>query len=103
MSKFLAKVEDNALVFGLDLDEDKVPSIYGELFLIEGLEELIARGGKIEGAKIVEFGFENGKMVLAIDTDQDGQKVFKLGVNFMEAGDEAVKLVTKKAVDEVAK
>ena len=95
MSKFDVIFKEGSLVFGLDLNEDEKKSISCKLHLNEGLEEIIKRGEPIEGAKVVDFRFELTKMILVLDTDKDGEKLFELEVDLAEAFEEGTSLFKK--------
>lgn len=96
MSKFLVGMEGSALKFGLDLDQDGQASIGGKLHLSEGIQELMQKGGAIEGAKVVEFKFEGTKAIVKLDTDRDGEPLLELELDLMESFDEVSGLVAKK-------
>lgn len=87
--------KDGVVKFGLDMNQDGEKSIEGELYLSEALQEAINRGEPIEGAKVVSMKFEGMKMVLVIDTDRDGQPLFKIKMNLPEVIDEGSGLIKK--------
>ena len=95
MSKFEVSFKEGNLCFGTDLNEDGKKSIDCKLHLNEALEEVIKRGDAIEGAKLVDFRFELTKLVLVIDTDKDGEKLFELVVDLAEAFEEGTSLFKK--------
>lgn len=93
--KFDVKFENGNLSFGLDSNQDGQKSISGKLFLNEAIQEVIAKGTAIEGAKVVDFRFELTKMVLIIDTDKDGERLMELEIDLGESIDEATSAFKK--------
>lgn len=90
------KVENGAVVFGVDSNDDGQQAITGKLNLGEAVGEALAKGAAIEGAKIVDFKFELTKLVLKIDSDKDGQPLLEIAVDLGEAFDEIQAAVQKK-------
>lgn len=95
MSKGKVEFKDGALNFELDTNEDGEASVKVKLNLTEAFEEAFDRGGKVEGAKVVDFRFELTKLYLKIDTDQDGEDLLELTLDLGEAFDEARDLIAK--------
>ena len=96
MSKVDVKFKDGSIEFGVDLNQDGEKSVEAKLHLSEALQEVIKRGEKIEGAKVVDFDFSISGITLLLDTDKDGEKLFELKLNFSEAADEFSELFKKK-------
>ena len=96
MGKFDVSAEDGALVFKVDLNEDGEPVVHGKLNFGEGIQEAFQRGEAIEGAKVVSFKFDLSKLVIAIDTDKDGEKLLELTIDLAEAIDETGLLKSSK-------
>lgn len=88
MSKFEAKVEEGKLVASLDMNEDGEKLLQVKLSMGEAIEEAFKKGQKLEGVKLVSFGFEGKALVMKVDSDQDGQEVLELKVDLGEALDE---------------
>lgn len=99
MSKLNAEFKDNKFTLGVDTNEDGENSIQLSVNLSEALQEIISRGEKLEGAKLVEFEFGLGGMKLKLDTDQDGEELLELEIKFAEIVEEGTALFMKK--DEV--
>ena len=77
----------------VDADEDGEPSVSLKISLTEAMQEAIRSGTQIEGAKLVDFGFDEGKLVISIDTNLDGQPLLSLAVNLVESFDEISDMV----------
>lgn len=95
MTKVSVEIKENAIEFGTDLNEDSEKSLIGKLYLNEALQEAIKRGAPVEGAKIVDFKFEMTKLIIVIDTDKDGEKLFELKMDLPEMFDEATGMIKK--------
>jgi len=87
------KINDGKLEASLDGNQDGEKSLKIVLHLTEAIQELVAKGGKLEGAKVVDFKFELTKLKLKIDTDQDGEELMEIEIDLGESFDE---LVSKK-------
>lgn len=99
MSKIKAEFKDNKFKLGVDTNEDGENSIVMNVNLSEALQEIVARGEKVEGAKLVDFEFGLGGMKLKLDTDIDGEELLELEIKFAEIVEEGTALFIKK--DEV--
>lgn len=93
--KLSAEVSDGELKFAVDLNQDGQPFLVGGLVLSEALQEAIARGEPIEGAKVVEFKIEKSKLRLMLDSDKDGEKLFYLDLDLIESVDDVGSLFKK--------
>lgn len=100
MSDVKIDLEDSKLKVGLDLDQDQKSSISLNLDLREGLEEAMAafsRGEDVDPIilenKVVSFKFENGSLLLHVDSDRDGESLLFLKVDLMETADEVMQEV----------
>jgi hypothetical protein len=51
---------------------------------------------KEEAKKSIEYGFEDGKVFLRIDSDKDGEYLMEIKVSVSEAMQEAMAALTKK-------
>lgn len=89
MSKFDVKVEGEALAIGLDLNEDGEKLLEAKIHLPEAIQEILKKGEKLEGAKLVDFEFGIKGLKLTLDTDQDGEKLLELNIDLAEALDES--------------
>ena len=91
MDKVNLKIEDNALMIGVDTNEDGENVVDIKLSLNEALQEALKKGEevKIEDAKKVSFSFGLTGLEIKIDTDQDGEEVASVKINLPEAIDEA--------------
>ena len=87
--KFEASFKDGELHLGVDSNKDGEKVIEVKLNLNEAYQEILARGEKIEGAKIVAFEFGLAGLKLVLDTDQDGEKLLELNISLSEVLDEA--------------
>ena len=94
--KFDVKIEDSKVKLQLDTNADGQPVVSLNLHLSEALQEAVARGEAVEGAKVVDFKFELTKLVLKIDTDKDGEELLDLEIDLAEAFDEVSSAVSKK-------
>ena len=83
-------IRDGKLEASIDMNQDGEKSLKLTLNLTEAIQELIAKGGKIEGAKIVDFKFELTKLRLKIDTDQDGEELMEIEIDLAESFDEVI-------------
>lgn len=97
MGKLSVKVEDGQLKFGVDANEDGQNSLTVKLHLSEMVQEMISRGGAVDGAKVVDFKFSGTKLTLKIDTDRDGEPLLELELDLAESFDEVASAVTKKS------
>lgn len=95
MSKGSVNVEDGKLKFALDTNEDGQPVINGHVNLSEALQEAFKKGGKIEGAKVVDVEFNLTKLVITIDTDKDGEELATIEIDLAEGVDEGTGLFKK--------
>ena len=93
--KIPLKFEDGKMIVGLDTDGDGKNSVSAVVHLTEGMSEIFAKGGKIEGMKKVSMEFKDGKFVVKIDTDQDGEESFSFAADLMESLDEISQAVKK--------
>jgi hypothetical protein len=50
----------------------------------------------MEEKKMLEFKFENGKVLLTVDPNKDGQPVFKAEIDAAEVPDEILSAIKKK-------
>jgi len=96
MSKLGVKFDDGKLVFGVDANQDGENSLTARLHMSEAISEMIAKGGKIEGAKVVDFSFSGTKLKLKLDTDKDGEEMFDLELDLAESFDEVTSFAAKK-------
>ena len=74
--------------FATDLDQDGKKSFIAKLVLTESIQELINKGGKVEGVKAVRMEFIDGVLMLNVDTDQDGENSFYMQLDVNEGYDE---------------
>jgi len=81
-------VEDGTLKLGVDPNKDGQSVVKLSLKLSEALGEAVSRGTKVEGVKLVDFGFTGTTMLLKLDTDQDGEELLTLEVDLAEVVDE---------------
>lgn len=89
MDKLNISFKENALEFGVDLNNDGQNAIKGKLYLNEALQEIIKRQKAVENARVVSFRFEGTKLILELDTDKNGEKLFELIIDFLETFEEA--------------
>lgn len=95
--KVKLKVEEGAVLFSVDSNEDGQDSIKIKLNLGEAVQEAFQREESIEGAKIVDFKFSFTKLQLKIDTDRDGENLLELELDLGEIFDEVKDQLTKKS------
>ena len=55
----------------------------------EAIQEVLQKGEKVAGAKLVDFEMGIAGLKLTLDTDQDGEKLLELEINLAEALDES--------------
>ena len=72
----------------MDLDQDGKKSFDLHVNNNELIQEILKRDDAKDGVKLVEFGLEDGQLVLKLDTDKDGENVLSLRINAFEAWDE---------------
>jgi hypothetical protein len=94
--KFDFEVKDGAFNASVDMNQDGDKFMKLKLNITEGIQELIAKGGKLEGAKVVEVKFELTKMIIKLDTDRDGEELLELEVDMAEGFQEIGSMVIKK-------
>lgn len=95
MSKVETKIENNVANLKIDTNEDGQPVVEINLHMSEALGELIAKGEKVEGAKVADFNFVGTSLVLSVDTDRDGQNLLDIKIDLGEAFDEISSAVIK--------
>lgn len=85
--KFGVSFEDNKLNLSLDPNADGQNVLIAKIHLSEAVQEALQRDEsiQIDGAKVVDFAFQGAKLMLKLDTDQDGQGVLELEIDLMEA------------------
>ena len=87
--KFEVKFENGNVNLSLDADLDGKKSVELDLNLGETLEEVLSffkKGGeKSVEAKKVDFSFEDSKLLISVDLDQDGEKLLVLKVDLAES------------------
>ena len=88
-NKFDVDFKDGNLELGLDLNQDGDKLLVAKINASEAIQELMKKGGKVEGAKVVDFSFDGSKLSLMLDTDQDGEQLLELQLDLMEALDES--------------
>ena len=86
---FEAKFEEGKLKIAIDSNRDGENLLDLNLNLNEGLQEIIARGEKVESAKLVGFEMGIDGLKVKLDTDQDGEELLELKISFVEALDES--------------
>jgi len=86
--KFEVGFADNKLNLSLDLNQDGDKLMTLKLNLSEAIQEVINRGDKVDGVKLVAFDFSLTKLKLTLDTDQDGEALMELEIDLAEALDE---------------
>lgn len=91
----VVEIKDGKANFAIDSNKDGEAAVSISLDLGEAVQEAIAKGTKVEGAKIVDFKFELTKLKLSIDTDKDGENLLDLVIDLGEAFDEIQSLFKK--------
>lgn len=91
MSKISSEFKDNKINVSADLDQDGTSSIKLSIHAAEAFAEAFKKGGEIEGAKVLFFGFVGTNLVLKLDTDKDGEQSLELSVDLPELFGELVK------------
>ena len=86
---FEAKFEEGKLNIHIDSNRDGENLMEAKVNLNEALQEIIARGEKVEGAKLVAFEMGIDGLKIKLDTDQDGEELLELKISFVEALDES--------------
>jgi hypothetical protein len=51
---------------------------------------------KTDEKKMIDFKFEDGKMILSVDPNKDGEPVLFLMIDAAEVPDEIVSIISKK-------
>lgn len=87
--KYSIDTEGSAIKFGLDTNADGENVLELKLYIPEAVAEVLKKGDKITGVKVVDFEFGLDGLKLKLDTDQDGEAVLELNVDVKEAIDEA--------------
>lgn len=82
------KIEDGVVKYDLDTNNDGESSAKIQLHLSEAVQEAIAKGQSVEGAKVVEVKFELTKLKVVLDTDKDGEALLELEIDLAEVYDE---------------
>lgn len=85
------KFEDGKASLFLDSDNDGIPSLDLMADLKELVEEVVARGGSIEGEKTVNIRIDGLRLLIELDSDKDGEKSLVFKVDIPEALDESMK------------
>lgn len=88
MSKFNFEIQEGKVVIGLDTNEDQENLLDLSLNMGEAIQEAFSRGEAIEGAKVVDFGFEGSKLRIKIDSDKDGEELLNIVIDLGEVVDE---------------
>lgn len=94
--KVSIEFKDNALVAGLDSNQDGEKSIDLKLHLKEALAEAMDKGEAQVDAKVVSVKFELTKLKVMIDTDKDGEPLLELTVDLGDSFDEVSGAIAKK-------
>ena len=89
IKNFEANFEDGQLKMHVNSNRDGEKLLSVKVDLNEGLQEILKRGDKLEGAKLVGFEFAFDKIKIQLDTDQDGEKLLELELSLAEALDES--------------
>ena len=98
----MIRYEEGNIVAGMDYDKDGKDSVKVSLSVSEALEEAMAKFSKGEKAEVVltnqvvRIAFEDGKVVLAVDTDRDGEDLARVEVDMAESFDEISQKVMSK-------
>ena len=87
--KFDVEVKEGNLELSLDTNQDGEKLMTAKVNMGEAIQEVLKKGEKIEGAKLVDFEMGIGGIKLVLDTDQDGEKLLELELNLAEALDES--------------
>lgn len=93
---FDVKVEDGALVLGLDPNKDGEDVLKAKVYLSEAVQEAMNRSAPVEGVKVVSLSFENSRLKLKLDTDKDGEAVLDLELDLIEGFEEVQSALSKK-------
>lgn len=81
-------IEGDKLNIDIDSNKDGEKVVRLTLNITEAIQEAVARGTAVDGAKIASFEFQGSKLVVAIDSDKDGEPLLALDIDLMEAFDE---------------
>ena len=90
------KVDGSSVKLEIDPNKDGEKLLNMKLSLKEAVQELFARGVRVQGQGAFEMDFEDGSFILKVDTDQDGENLLEMRLDLSEALDEGMDAFFKK-------